>query len=194
MSRAWRKFHEATTRLLVRNDCNLAASFRPASARASHLSLSKPRGQLNQRMSFPLHIKALQMAMRELVDFSALGVEENNGTVITTRSFIAQRRSTVTRFMRAFTRGIHRYKSDKEFAKKVFARFAQLEDPQLLEATWQEYAPHLQRVPRPTLKGIQLVIESGLAGKVESKPERLVDFSIVDELEQSGFIESVYKG
>jgi hypothetical protein len=134
------------------------------------------------------------MGMRELVDFSALGVEENNGTVITTCSFIAQRRSTVTRFMRAFIRGIHRYKSDKEFAKKVFARFAQLEDPQLLEATWQEYAPHLQRVPRPTLKGIQLVIESGLAGKVESKPERLVDFSIVDELEQSGFIESVYKG
>lgn len=31
MSRAWRKFHEAATRLLVRNDCNLAASFRPAS-------------------------------------------------------------------------------------------------------------------------------------------------------------------
>jgi hypothetical protein len=38
------------------------------------------------------------------------------------------------------------------------------------------------------------VIESGLAGKVEIKPERLVDFSIVDELEQSGFIDSVYKG
>jgi NitT/TauT family transport system substrate-binding protein len=147
-----------------------------------------------QRMSFPLHIKALQMGMRELVDFSVLGVEENNGTVITTRSFIAQRRSIVTRFMRAFIRGIHRYKSDKEFAKKVFARFAQVDDSQMLEATWQEYAPHLQRVPRPTLKGIQLVIESGLAGKVDIKPDSLVDFSIVEELEQNGFIDSVYKG
>jgi hypothetical protein len=40
-------------------------------------------------MSFPLHLKALEMGMRELVDFQ-LGLEENNGTVITTRSFIAQ--------------------------------------------------------------------------------------------------------
>jgi hypothetical protein len=42
-----------------------------------------------QRMRFPLHLKALEMGMRELVDFSQLGLEENNGTVITTRSFIA---------------------------------------------------------------------------------------------------------
>jgi len=80
-----------------------------------------------QRMSFPLHLKAFEMGMRELVDFSQLGHEENNGTVITTRSFIAQRRGTVIRFMRAFIRGMYRYKSDREFAKKALAKFAQLD-------------------------------------------------------------------
>jgi hypothetical protein len=49
------------------------------------------------------------------------------------------------------------------------------------------------RTPRPTLKGIQQVIDSGTIGKVDVKPERLVDFSIVEELEKSGFIDSVYK-
>lgn len=147
-----------------------------------------------QRMSFPLHLKALQLGMRELVDFSALGLEENNGPVITTRSFIAQRRDTVMRFMRAFVRGMHRYKTDKEFSKKVLGKFAQLNDDQILEATWQEYAKNLQRVPRPTLKGIQNVIQSGMGGvKIDLKPERVVDLSIVDELERSGFIDSVYK-
>ena len=34
---------------------------------------------------------------------------------------------------------------------------------------------------------------SGTIGKIDVKPERLVDFSIVDELEKSGFIDSVYK-
>ncbi len=43
------------------------------------------------------------------------------------------------------------------------------------------------RSPRPTLKGIQQVIDSGTIGKVDVKPERLVDFSIVEELEKSGF-------
>jgi ABC-type nitrate/sulfonate/bicarbonate transport system substrate-binding protein len=147
-----------------------------------------------QRMSFPLHMKALQMGMRELVDFSALGLEENNGTVITTRAFIAQRRGTVMRFMRAFVRGMHRYKTDKEFAKKVLAKFTQLNDEPTIEATWQEYSRHMLKIPRPTVKGIQYVIDSGMVGKIDIKPDKLVDLSIVDELEQSGFIDSVYKG
>ncbi len=144
-----------------------------------------------QRMSFPLHLKAIQLGMKELVD---LPTEENTGTVITTRSYIAQRRSTVIRFMRAFIRGMHRYKTDKEFAKRVISKFAQLKDEAILEATWREYAGDLQRTPRPTLKGIQQVIDSGIAGKkIDLKAERLVDLSIVDELERSGFIDSVYK-
>lgn len=147
-----------------------------------------------QRMSFPLHLKALQLGMRQLVDFSALGLEENNGPVITTRSFITQHRATVMKFMRAFVKGMHRYKTDREFSKKVLAKFAQLNDEQILEATWQEYAKNLQKVPRPTLKGIQHVIESGVGGaKIELQPDRVVDLSIVDELERSGFIDSVYK-
>jgi ABC-type nitrate/sulfonate/bicarbonate transport system substrate-binding protein len=144
-----------------------------------------------QRMSFPLHLKAIQLGMRELADIPA---EENTGSVITTRSYIAQRRSTVIRFMKAFIRGMHRYKTDKEFAKKVFSKFAQLKDEQILEATWREYAGDLQRVPRPTLKGIQQVIDSGVGGKkIDLRAERLVELSILDELERSGFIDSVYR-
>jgi NitT/TauT family transport system substrate-binding protein len=144
-----------------------------------------------QRMSFPLHLKAIQLGMRELVD---LTTEENTGSVITTRSYIAQRRATVVKFMRAFIRGIHRYKTDKEFAKRVLSKFAQLKDEEILEATWREYAGDLQRVPRPTLKGLQQVIDSGLGGKkIDLKAEKLVDLSVVDELERSGFIDSVYK-
>jgi NitT/TauT family transport system substrate-binding protein len=146
-----------------------------------------------QRMGFPFHIKAQQLGMRELIDFSKLGLEENIGAMITTRSFIAQRRSTVLRYMRAFVRGMHRFKSDKEFAKKTYGRFAQINDEALLEANWQEYAGHMLRSPRPTVKGVQQVIESGTLGKVDVKPERLVDFSLVDELEKSGFIDAVYK-
>jgi NitT/TauT family transport system substrate-binding protein len=144
-----------------------------------------------QRMSFPLHLKAIQMGMRELVD---LPMDENTGAVITTRSYLAQKRATALRFMRAFIRGIHRYKTDKEFSKKVIAKFAQLHDDQMLEATWREYAPDLQKSPRPTLKGLQQVIDAGIGGKkIDLKAERLVDVSLIDELEKNGFIDSVYK-
>ena len=146
-----------------------------------------------QRMGFPFHIKAQQMGMRELIDFSKLGLEENIGAMITTRSFIAQRRPTVLRYLRAYIRGMHRFKTDKDFAKRVYGKFAMITDDALLEANWQEYATHMLRSPRPTLKGIQQVIDSGTIGKVGVKPERLVDFSLVEELEKSGFVDSVYK-
>jgi hypothetical protein len=94
--------------------------------------------------------------------------------VITTRSFIAQPRHG-DQVMRAFIRGMYRYKSDRQFAKKATAKFTQLDDQKTVEATWQEYAAHLQKVPRPTLQGIQAVIDSGMVGKIDIKADRIVD-------------------
>ena len=46
------------------------------------------------------------------------------------------------------------------------------------------------RVP---LTGIQQVIDSATVSDVDVQAERLVDFSIVDTLETSGFIDAVFK-
>ena len=78
-------------------------------------------------LSYPLYPKAQKSGMRELVNFADLGVEDINGTVITTRAFVAQQRDTALRFMRAFTRGMQRYRTDKEFSKKVLAKYGKIE-------------------------------------------------------------------
>ena len=145
-------------------------------------------------LSYPLYPKAAKLGMRELVNFGQLGVEDINGTVITTRSFIAQQRDTALRFLRAFTRGMHRYRTDKEYSKKILAKYGKITDDEILEGTWQDYAPTLQKSPRPSSKGIQFLIENHFQGKKPlPKPEQFVDVSLVDQLEKSGFIESVNK-
>ncbi|HEV8724103.1 MAG TPA: ABC transporter substrate-binding protein [Candidatus Binatia bacterium] len=145
-------------------------------------------------LSYPLYPKAAKMGMRELVNFGQLGVEDINGTVITTRSFIAQQRDTALRFLRAFTRGMHRYRTDKEYSKKILATYGKITDEEILEGTWQDYAPTLQKSPRPSLKAIQFLIENQFQGKRPlPKPEQFVDTSLVDQLEKSGFIESLNK-
>ena len=145
-------------------------------------------------LSYPLYPKALKSGMRELVNFANLGVEDINGTVITTRSFIAQQRDTALRFMRAFTRGMQRYRTDKEFSKKVLGKYGKITDDEILEGAWQDYAPTLQRSPRPSLKAIQFMIDNQFAGKKPlPKPEQFVDFSIAEQLEKSGFVDSVNK-
>jgi NitT/TauT family transport system substrate-binding protein len=145
-------------------------------------------------LSYPLYPTAAKLGMRELVKFADLGFEDVNGTVITTRSFIAQQRDTVVRFMRGFIRGMHRYRNDKEYSKRVLGKYGKITDDELLEGTWQDYAPTLQRVPHPSMKAIQFMIETQFKDKTPlPKPESFVDNSIVDQLERSGFIDSVYK-
>jgi ABC-type nitrate/sulfonate/bicarbonate transport system substrate-binding protein len=145
-------------------------------------------------LSYPLYPNAIKSGMREMVNFADLGVEDINGTVMTTRAFVAQQRDTALRFMRAFTRGMQRYRTDKEFSKKVLGKYGKITDEEILEGTWQDYAPTLQKTPRPSLKAVQFMIENQFAGKKPlPKPEQFVDFSIVDQLEKSGFFDSLNK-
>ena len=145
-------------------------------------------------LSYPLYPKAIKMGLREMVNFADLGVEDINGTVITTRSFVTQQRDTALRFLRAFTRGMQRYRTDKEFSKKILGKYGKITDDEILEGTWQDYAPTLQKSPRPSLKAIQYMIENQFQGKKPlPKPEQFIDFSLADQLEKSGFVDSLYK-
>jgi NitT/TauT family transport system substrate-binding protein len=145
-------------------------------------------------LTYPLYPKAAKMGMRELVNFAELGFEDVNGPVITTRTFVSQQRDTALRFMRAFIRGTHRYRTDKEYSKRVLAKYGKITDEEILEGTWQDYAPTLVRVPRPSQKALQFMIENQFKDKKPlPKPEQFVDNSLVDHLEKSGFIDSVYK-
>ena len=145
-------------------------------------------------LSYPLYPKAAKLGMRELIRFGDLGVEDINGTVITTRSFLAQQRGTARRFMRPFTRCMRRYRTDKEYSKRVLGKYGKITDDEILEGAWQDYAPTLQRSPRPSLRAIQFLIENQFQGKKPlPKPEQFVDASLADQLEKSGFVDSVYK-
>jgi len=145
-------------------------------------------------LTFPFSLSAAKLGMKELIKVSELGIEDVGGAVVTTRSFIARQRDTGLRFMRAFIRGMHRYGTDKEFSKRVLAKYSSIRDEQILEATWNEVAPTLLKVPRPSPKGMQLLFEGLFKDKTPlPKPESFVDNTLVDELERSGFIDSVYK-
>lgn len=148
-----------------------------------------------QRMSFPLVLKAFKLGMRNLVDFSKLGLEENKGPVITTRSYIARHRNTLMKFMKAHIRALHRYRTDKEFTKKVLTKYSKIQDEEILEGTWRNHAKTILRVPRASLKSIQQLIDydASQGKKMNLRPEQVVDLSLVEELERSGFIDSLYK-
>jgi hypothetical protein len=96
--------------------------------------------------------------------------------------------------MRAYVRGMQRFGSDKEFSKKVLSKYLRSTDSEILEASWKDVAPNLLRVPKPSTKAIQFIIDGQFKDKNSPpRPEAFVDTSIIDQLERSGFIDSVYR-
>jgi NitT/TauT family transport system substrate-binding protein len=145
-------------------------------------------------LAYPSYIQAQRMDMKELVNFSELGFEAVNAALVSTRAYLAQNRDHASRFLRALVRGMHRYGSDKEYSKKVLSKYYRTNDEQILEASWKDVAPNLSRVPKPTAKAIQFIIDGQFKDKnPPPKPEAFVDTSVIDQLERSGFIDSVYR-
>ena len=146
-------------------------------------------------LAYPAYIHAMKMDMKELVNFSELGFEAVNAALVSTRSYLAQQSRSIAPVLSAPSSAACTVtRSDKEFSKKVLGKYFRTNDNEILEASWKDVAPHLLKVPRPSAKAIQFIIDGQFKSKTPPlKPEMFVDTSIIDQLERSGFIDSVYR-
>jgi NitT/TauT family transport system substrate-binding protein len=118
-------------------------------------------------------------------------------TVIVAREGQLRReRETFAQFAKGVIEGIHRVKTDREFAIKVLGKMLRSTDREILEETYRVFSPLYERAPYPALEGIQPILDeisTQLPKAKNYKPDDFVDASIVKQLEQSGFIGSVYR-
>jgi NitT/TauT family transport system substrate-binding protein len=135
-----------------------------------------------------------------LLDMTDVNIPFAHTAVATSRKFIAENRPVVLAFMKAIIEASHAMKNDPEGAKEVLAEFTGLdmvENAADLEDTYRNVIlAHLQDVPYPSLEALQTlmtVAEQTNPSVANLTPEQLVDMSIVRELEESGFINSVLK-
>jgi len=119
-----------------------------------------------------------------------------NTPIVTRGAFIRDQRETVRRFSRALVEGIHVYKTQKEFSKKVIAKYMRINDAEAIEDSYQFFLPVVPAKPYPTLDGVkEVLIELGEKDPKAraAKAEEFVDMSFVKELDDSGFIDGLYK-
>lgn len=142
-------------------------------------------------------VKAEKLGSKALVDLSSLGIDYQHSALITTREFIRKNEDTVRRFMKAFIEGIHLFRADRGSAIKVLSKYAKTNDSELLEAYYKAYAHVFPKVPYPSLPGIQVILDKIAMKKPEAKkfkPEDFVELRFVKELEESGYIDRLYRG
>jgi NitT/TauT family transport system substrate-binding protein len=141
----------------------------------------------------PITIMARHLGYRPLLDLGGLGIPYQHTTINVLGSYLRSDEDVVRRFVQAYMEAIYLYRADKAFTQQVLAEFAGTDDPELLEETWELYALHyLERIPYPTLEGIQTVLnESRHPAAKDAHPEQFVDSHVVRDLEASGFFDTL---
>jgi ABC-type nitrate/sulfonate/bicarbonate transport system substrate-binding protein len=147
-------------------------------------------------LTFEEMLVAKKLGFNILLDITTLGIEGLNSDMVTTRKFIRDSRDTVQRFVKAMVKGASFYAKNKKFSMEVIAKYTKSRDMEKIENGYDYNARVYLKKPYPAMGGIQLALEEigekNPAAKT-AKPEQFIDISFVKELDESGYIDSLYR-
>lgn len=148
----------------------------------------------------PMTRVAIEQGYYPLLDMIKQKIEYAGSGIVVSPTFLRQRPETIRKFMQGLVAGIHYAKTHKEESMRITARYMKLDynkDRPALEETYRVFIEEIvEKKPYPTIEGLQRVLEQ--IGEIypeakTAKPEQFVDTSFLRELDQSGFIDSLYK-
>ena len=128
----------------------------------------------------------------------SVSVSYQSTGVSTTRTFIRESPDIVRKYVRCQVEAIHRIKTDRETALKILVKYLGIQDKDILAKSYDELSSDDKFPPKqyPTLEGIKNILEPLAETDPKAKaarPEDFVDTSFIRELDQSGYIDSLYK-
>jgi ABC-type nitrate/sulfonate/bicarbonate transport system substrate-binding protein len=145
-------------------------------------------------LSPPSNFKAAKAGMHELVDVGQLKIVFPNTPLSSSKSFLKSNRDTAARFLRGFTQGLHRLRTDKEFSMKVLAKYTKVADAETLDQLHQTYAVRYSgdRIPYVRAEGVEEILKRIPAKEArDAKAQDFFDNSLLKELEQSGWFKNL---
>ena len=148
-------------------------------------------------VSPPTQFLSEKLGFKELVSITEMNFAYPNPAMTVAGDLIRKRPDAIDRFMRAYVRGVHRARTDREFAIKSLAKYTTVTDPVLLGKTYDFYLDKVvERAPYINMGGMQNAIDD-LARTVPTaktaKPEQFVDLRFLEKLEKSGLLNELYK-
>jgi ABC-type nitrate/sulfonate/bicarbonate transport system substrate-binding protein len=164
--------------------------------RIASLRLGKIQGTL---FSPPQNITAQREGFNALADVAELGLPFVHIGVATTRTFIRDNPEIVRRYVKSHIEAIAAMKTDREMAIKTLAKYlGQIKDRDVLIKSYEAAAPdnRISRKQYPYLAGLQMALDllSEENPKAKSaRPEDFVDSRFIKELDDSGYIDNLYK-
>jgi ABC-type nitrate/sulfonate/bicarbonate transport system substrate-binding protein len=145
-------------------------------------------------LSHPELGEALRMGMHELGNLNDFKTADYPmSAVAVRRSFMAQNRNVVKRFVMAYAEATYQFMNNKERGMAIFKSRLKQDNPKALEETYNYYAPQFSFPTRVSQNGMQNTLEliAKEDPKLDMKIGKYVDESIAIELEKEGFFKKI---
>jgi ABC-type nitrate/sulfonate/bicarbonate transport system substrate-binding protein len=120
-------------------------------------------------------------------------------SIASTRKFVRENPDLARKFIRAHLEAVALLKTNREVGLKTLAKYLRrTQDRNLLEKSYEISVSDsiLPRKQYPTLPGIKTVLDSLVKTypkAASAKPEEFVELAFIKELDESGFINGLYK-
>jgi NitT/TauT family transport system substrate-binding protein len=137
----------------------------------------------------PFTYKAQALGFRRIWDGS--GVEYPSFVIATRKSVIRNNADKAQQVFNAVAHGVHIFKTDKERAIRVMAKYTKVQDRTILENTYADNKDVHTVNMRPTAAGIRVILDVIAASNQKAAgaiPEQFFDTSLSRRFEESGVI------
>ncbi|HEV8719841.1 MAG TPA: ABC transporter substrate-binding protein [Candidatus Binatia bacterium] len=173
-----------------------AVNIIPAGGSAARLTAMDARGLDATVISYDHARIAAQKGMTILGDLAEIVPEFPDRLIVVRRSFLDKERDVIKRFLQALSESIYQVITQREKILPVITRHLQV-DRKVAEETYDLYHNVFSLPPRVGRKGFRGVIDIVLQQMGRPKEEvnlsRLIDESLIDELEREGFFNRLQK-
>ena len=136
-------------------------------------------------------------AASDSTDLRKLGLEYQNTALVTTEATIKSQPDLVRKVLKAYVEAIHDYKTNRKDALATLRKYLKVDNAEALRETYEEIGLALiPEKPYPTLKGIQIILRelsTRIPAAKSARPEQFVNTTFLKELDNSGFIDGLYK-
>jgi len=150
-------------------------------------------------MTLPFVFIAEDRGFRVLIDLAETDIYYLHTMIASTRSYLRAKRDTALRFLKGFLEGIAFFKQNKKESLEIVRKKLRISADQErnLERSYDLLATkYYEQMPYPSLRGVETVL--GILEKDNPKakgadPKSFYDDSLLREIEQSGFVTTLYQ-
>lgn len=147
-------------------------------------------------MHAPEPFQAAKRGWTMIEDLGRLDVAFQNSCAATTRRLMRQRPDTALRYVRAYCRGVYRFRTDATFGVAVLRKYTGETDTAVLEQTWLLFARLMGGMMYPSVEGMRtashVLVELGAIPR-PIPPEDSIDLGVVAAVEHEGYFATVLR-